>query len=118
MIGSRGCLPRRLRWPLRQTDSGVLASFAAWFVVLIVAHWLADHLKPDEVSKRKAAPTPEQIARGVWRHRGWGAAAVHVAQYHAVMLLVCGAARGGCCRCTAHPPPLSGRSGSRRRPMR
>ncbi|TBO57536.1 hypothetical protein EYS09_22255 [Streptomyces kasugaensis] len=64
-----------------------LATLGALGAVLSAGHALADHVlgQTDHQSARKAAPSREDVDRGVNPRRGWGACLAHVAQYHLVL---------------------------------
>jgi hypothetical protein len=72
------------------TDLTTLATFAASWAVLHVAHDLADHVtgQSDWQAANKAAPKPEELAEGVSPHRGWPANLAHVGQYHLTLLVL------------------------------
>ncbi|SFW50431.1 hypothetical protein SAMN04489730_0948 [Amycolatopsis australiensis] len=67
-----------------------LVTFAASWVVLSVGHTLADHVggQTDRQAARKGAPTAAEVAAGASPRRGWAANLAHVAQYHAVLMLL------------------------------
>ncbi|GAA3561387.1 hypothetical protein GCM10022222_51450 [Amycolatopsis ultiminotia] len=73
-----------------EAELATLATFAASWAVVHVAHNLADHVtgQTDWQADNKGAPTSHQIAAGANPHTGWPANLAHVGQYHATLLLL------------------------------
>jgi hypothetical protein len=67
-----------------------LVTFAASWAVLSVGHALADHVggQTDFQAAHKSAPSAGELAAGASPRRGWAANLAHVAQYHAVLMLL------------------------------
>lgn len=71
-------------------DVLTLATFGASWAVLAVAHNFADHIvgQTDFQAANKAAPSPQEVAAGVSRRRGWTANLAHVGQYHLTIVVL------------------------------